>query len=176
MKRMLLVPVAIAVMLFGGASAAQAQSEFRANLSGANEVPAVTTIAFGLATFDVNFARSVLGIDFKLNVFNLGDAFMGHIHCAAAGVNGPIVAWLAGTPSAPANASYELNGQWVSARLTQASVVTGVNCPNGATINTLTDLITLMASGNAYVNVHSRTNGGGEIRGQIAVVAPFTVP
>ena len=175
MKRMLLVPVAVAVMLFGGASAAQAQSEFRASLSGANEVPAVATIAFGLATFDVNFARSVLGIDFKLNVFNLGDAFMGHIHCAAVGVNGPIVAWLAGTPSAPPNASYELNGQWVSARLTQNSLIAGTMC--GANqINTLTDLITLMANGNAYVNVHSRTNGGGEIRGQIAIVAPFTVP
>ena len=175
MKRVLLVPVAIAFILLGGASGAYAQSEFRASLSGANEVPAVSTIAFGLATFDVNFARSVLSIDFKLNVFNLGDAFMGHIHCAAPGVNGPIVAWLAGTPSAPPNAAYELNGQWVSARMTASAVVPGVNC-NGNIINTLTDLITLMANGNAYVNVHSRTNPGGEIRGQITVVAPFTVP
>ena len=127
MKRMLLVPVAIAVMLFAGASAAQAQSEFRATMSGANEVPAVASIGFGLATFDVNFARSVLGIDFKLNVFNLGDAFMGHIHCAPAGQNGPVVAWLA-VFRGPPNASYELNGQWVSARLTQAAVVAGTVC------------------------------------------------
>ena len=176
MKRMLLVPVAIAVMLFGGASAAQAQSEFRATLSGANEVPAVASIGFGLATFDVNFSRSVLGIDFKLNVFNLGDAHMGHIHCGPVGANGPIIAWLAGVPSAPAGtASWELNGQWASARLTQASVVSGVVCGT-TTINTLIDLITHMATGNTYVNVHTRTNGGGEIRGQIAVVAPFTVP
>jgi hypothetical protein len=33
-----------------------------------------------------------------------------------------------------------------------------------------------MVSGRAYVNVHTRLNTGGEIRGQISAVAPFTIP
>ena len=41
---------------------------------------------------------------------------------------------------------------------------------------TLFDLIIAMVNGRAYVNVHTRQNTGGEIRGQISAVAPFTIP
>jgi hypothetical protein len=165
----LLVPLAVVAVLISSPPTALAQSEFAANLSGDNEVPPVPTTAFGNATFDVNFAAGVLGISYELSVVNMKGAFMGHIHCGAAGVNGPIVAWLAGQPAAPAG--YELNGVWVRARMTAENFIAGSPCGN-----TFVDLIVAMANGQTYVNVHTRTNTGGEIRGQIVPVAPFTVP
>lgn len=171
MRRDLLCALAIAAALFGNSTTAAAQTEFRAILAGANEVPAVASPGFGMATLDVNFSKSVLGIDFKLSVFNITEAFMAHIHCGPAGQNGPVVAWLAGQPAAPAAAGYDLNGMWVTAKLTASGVIAGTPCGT-----TLTDLITAMASGQTYVNVHTRSNPGGEIRGQITTVAAISVP
>ena len=40
--------------------------------------------------------------------------------------------------------------------------------PNAAIgINTIDDVIQAVANGNAYVNIHTTTNPGGEIRGQL---------
>ena len=36
-------------------------------------------------------------------------------------------------------------------------------------INTFADAVQAIVGGNAYVNVHTTANGGGEIRGQLAV-------
>ena len=171
MRRDLLGALAVVAVLLGNITTAAAQTEFRAILSGANEVPAVTSSGFGMATLDVNFSRSVLGIDFKLSVFNITEAFMAHIHCGPAGQNGPVVAWLAGTPASPPNAGYDLNGTWASAKLTASGIVQGTGCGN-----TFTELLGAMASGQTYVNVHTRSRPDGEIRGQIMAVAPFTVP
>jgi hypothetical protein len=42
--------------------------------------------------------------------------------------------------------------------------------PNPALgINTMEDAIQAIVGGNAYVNIHSTTNPGGEIRGQLSV-------
>src|SRR5688572_15661797 len=116
---MLLVLV---TFLIGGVATADAQSEFAATLSGTEEVPEVGTIAFGTATFDVNFSEGTLGMNFHLSATNLKQAFMAHVHCAPAGDNGPIVLWLAGRPSPPGTATYNLNGPWIgSAELGDAN-------------------------------------------------------
>jgi hypothetical protein len=94
----------------------------------------------------VNISAGVLGLDFELRGVNVGDAFMGHIHCGSPTENGPVVVWLAGDP--PSNTAY----------------------------STLVELITAMAQGRTYVNIHTRANPGGEVRGQIQLVAPFTIP
>ena len=39
-------------------------------------------------------------------------------------------------------------------------------------INTIDDVIQAVANGNAYVNIHTTTNPGGEIRGQLVPRAP----
>jgi len=175
---MLLVLV---TFLIGGVATADAQSEFAATLSGTEEVPAVGTIAFGTATFDVNFSEGTLGMNFHLSATNLKQAFMAHVHCAPAGDNGPIVLWLAGRPSPPGTATYNLNGPWIgSAELGDANVTPNTSCTNAAganvVVNTLVDVLRLMAEGSTYVNIHSVANPSGEIRGQIDLVGPFTIP
>jgi hypothetical protein len=140
--------------------ASSSATSFTATLSGANEVPAVTTPATGNATLSVSGAQ----ITYTITVTNLQNAVLGHIHVAPAGENGPVRLNLCGTgaPEPPCT-----SGTGVLA--------TGTN---GATIGiTFDELLNAMRTGGAYVNVHTSATGctpgqpgcnpGGEIRGQV---------
>jgi hypothetical protein len=139
-------------------------TSFTATLSGANEVPPVTTTATGIATFELSGSE----LTYTINATNLQNAILGHIHLAPAGENGPVRLNLCGT-GAPEPACTSGTGV----------VATGTN---GVTVGgppiTFDDLLAAMRSGGAYVNVHTTVagctpgnqgcNAGGEIRGQIA--------
>jgi CHRD domain-containing protein len=130
---------------------------FTATLSGANEVPPVTTTATGKATL------SVVGgvLVYRVDVADITSPTLAHIHGpAAAGVNtGVRVNFCTGTPPAPPCAT----GSPFTGVLTAgvATQVTGMSFDS---------LLVLLRNGNAYVNVHTTANGGGEIRGQVARV------
>ncbi len=136
-------------------------TNFSATLSGANEVPTNASTATGNATLSVSGNQ----ITYTVNVTNLANAVVAHIHVGAAGVNGPVRLNLCGTgdPQPPC-----VSGTGVLA--------TGTN---GTTVGiTFEELLSAMRSGEAYVNVHTdngqpppNTGPGdlaaGEIRGQI---------
>jgi len=62
-------------------------------------------------------------------------------------------------------AGLDINGKWIAnAFITQGSIV------NPACGGTIAELAASMRTGSTYVNVHSQTVPGGEIRGQIAPV------
>ncbi len=138
-------------------------TSFTATLSGANEVPAVTTTATGSATLSVSGTE----ITYTINVTNLQNAILGHIHLAAAGVNGPVRLNLCGT-GAPEPAC--TSGTGVLATGTNGTTV-------GTPAITFEELLDAMRTGGAYVNVHTFAEGctpategcnpGGEIRGQV---------
>lgn len=119
------------------------------------------TTATGTATFTVNGAA----LNYTVNVTNLQNAVVSHIHVAPVGVNGPVRLNLCGT-GAPLPACTSGTGVLVMGT-------------NGTTIDiTFDELLTAMREGNAYVNVHTddlqngpNTGPGdmasGEIRGQI---------
>ncbi len=140
-------------------------TSFTATLSGANEVPAVTTTATGTATFSITGNEITYTI---ISTTNIQNAVLGHIHLAASGVNGPVRLNLCGT-GAPQPACTSGTG-------VVATGTNGVTVPPGTI--TFDDLIAAMRSGGAYVNVHTNAagctpgnegcNAGGEIRGQIA--------
>jgi Cu/Zn superoxide dismutase len=149
-------------------SVAEAQSGFQATaiLSGDNEVPVRDTQARGVATFHLN--KEGTELYYRLNVANIDNVVGAHIHRAPEGTNGPIVVPLySGTAAGGA-----FNGRLAEGTITSA------NLTGPLTGMTLADLVTLLQSGNAYVNVHTNdgvapTNTGpgdfpgGEIRGQI---------
>jgi hypothetical protein len=162
--RMLKIAVAallsiVATVVACGDDLAGPATSFTATLSGANEVPPVTTTATGSATLSVSGSQIV----YTINATNLQNAVLGHIHLAAAGANGPVRLNLCGTGAPePACASTGV-------------VATGTN---GTTLGiTFEELLTAMRTGGAYVNVHTFADGctpgapgcnaGGEIRGQI---------
>lgn len=141
-----------------------AQRNFRAHLSGANEVPAVDTKAHGLVTFHPSKDGSSLR--FKLITANIVDVAQAHIHCGAAGVNGPVVVFLYPDAAPAILIPGRSNGVLSEGTVTEANVIptSVVACPGG--LADFDQLIAKMRAGQTYTNVHTMANPGGEIRGQ----------
>jgi len=104
-----------------------------------------------------------------LIVANINNVVAAHIHSGAAGVNGPVVAFLAGPFPA---GSGRTDGVLAEGTITAANLV------GPFAGHPLSHLVEAMRAGNTYVNVHTNdgvapTNTGpgdfpgGEIRGQI---------
>jgi hypothetical protein len=130
------------------------QETFQATLTGGAERPnPVTTAATGTATFAVN----ATSVDFTINVEDITAATAAHIH-GPAGADAP--AGVLVTLFAPATPLNVADGVLSSGTFpsTTFTIRTGVS---------LDSVLVLMRNGNAYVNVHTTANGGGEIRGQI---------
>lgn len=133
--------------------------DFRARLRGSNEVPPVSTRARGTATFDVSRRANPSRIDYDVSWRRGTDMLAvagAHLHCAPAGENGPVVAFLAGVVAGGLDGRVEFE-----ATLTDDNIV------NPACGSTITELVESMAAGDVYVNVHSAANPSGDIRGQV---------
>jgi hypothetical protein len=118
---------------------------FRAPLSGAEEVPPVDTAASGDSMFGLSGDASRLY--YRVMVQDIENVTMAHIHRAPRGVNGSVVYWL--TPQPPNDPV-----------LAPGSPVSGV-------IDVTTADVFDLLGENFYVNVHTTSYPGGEIRGQI---------
>jgi Cu/Zn superoxide dismutase len=144
--------LAIALGATAGAEARPGASsiQLRTVLNADQEVPAPTgAVSAARGTFSATVTRSDSGasISWQLSFGALtGNAAAAHIHQAATGSPGPVVLALCGP------------------------------CQSGQTgTGTLSDAaLAAIQSGNAYVNVHTATNGAGEIRGQLGIRASST--
>ena len=156
MRKALHVGAAIAAALLVGASAASAQVVVAtATLGSGEETPILLSGAAGTAEVAIDTTAKEFAV--TLRIFNIPTTTTaGHIHVGAKGVAGPVVI------DFPAIAGRL--GDFVTAfRVGEASFR-----PNAAIgINTIDDVIQAVANGNAYVNIHTTTNPGGEIRGQL---------
>lgn len=151
-----LITVVLAILLAAPAWGKNAVN-FRVELSGANEVPPVETDTSGAAILHVD--RNLSEIRFKLAVRD-GDKTLGaagaHLHCAPAGMNGPVVVFLAGAFPPGYDGDFEIR-----ATVTDDSIINDVCGGN------ITELVGSMLDGNVYINVHDVANPGGVIRGQV---------
>ena len=139
-------------------------TSFSADLSGDEEVPAVTTDATGSAELTLSGNQ----LTYTIEVENLQNAAVAHIHIAPAGQNGPVRLNLCGT-GAPQPAC--TSGTGVLAAGTNGTTV-------GTPAITFDSLLSAMRTGGAYVNVHTNATGctpgeqgcnpAGEIRGQVS--------
>ena len=126
---------------FAFSSAFAAETKLRANLSGAQEVPANTATGKGMAEITVNDTTKEVSWNVTFEGLT-GDAVAAHIH---------------GPAAAGANAGVVLNFGMGPLK----SPVTGKAMATDAQI---ADIL----AGRTYVNVHTAANKGGEIRGQLA--------
>jgi len=145
-----------------------------ANLNGAQEVPPVATAAIGVSILNVDSNTGLF--DLELFVSGITQAQLAgvgpnntpvHIHNAPPGVNGPIVVDLGflGTIDDIGTLGFKLAVEGAQFGGTQG----------GLNSDTATNIANLLA-GNMYVNVHTTTAGGGEIRGQInAIPEPTSI-
>jgi hypothetical protein len=136
-------------------------TEFEATLSGSEEVEPVGTPASGTATVSIQSGAIVYQVD----VANLENVVVSHIHVAPPGENGPVRMDLCGTATVPACST--------------TGTGTLISGSNGTTIDiTFDSLVSAIRAGNAYVNVHTNDGDetpnegpgdfpGGEIRGQL---------
>lgn len=148
-------------------STASVPLNYRAHLSGDNEVPPRETRAQGQAI--VQLSRDKTQLDYRLIASNIENVVASHIHIGPAGVNGPVVAFLFG---AVAPGAGRTDGVLATGTITGADLVGPLA---GQPLSALIDAI---EAGNTYVNVHTNdgvppTNTGpgdfpgGEIRGQL---------
>lgn len=151
----------VGVAVVAGDASAQQQVTVRGMLGGNNEVPGVSTGAHGVATVTVD--RTTGRVDYQVDIFNLPTGVVGaHIHVGPAGVNGPIIFDFP-IPAIGQSGAFQLKGSLSSSEL--------VPRPTSG-IRTFDDAAFAIASGAAYVNVHTQTFQGGEVRGQLCPAAP----
>ena len=138
-------------------STTEAKITYKATLAGTQEVPPVTSSGTGTWTATLDQSTNVL--TYELIYQGLGTAAtMAHIHGpAAAGVNASVLVDFATGGRVLTLGTTGSGGGTIN--LAATSVITAT--VSGDSLRKLLD------SGNAYVNVHTATNGGGEIRGQI---------
>jgi len=162
----LLVLIALLVTMSAAAVASADNRNFAVHLSGDEEVPARATLAQGEAIFQLSKDGSEL--HFKLIVANIENVAQAHIHCGAAGVNGPIVVFLYPAAPPPVVIPGRFDGVLAQGTRTAGNILPkppSAECPGG--VANFADLIAKMRSGGAYVNVHTIAFPGGEVRGQV---------
>ncbi len=133
---------------------------FFADLSGDEEVPPADTNAQGVVTLRSTDEFSLFYVtvfDYRLIVNNIENVIAAHIHCAPAGVNGPVGVTLFSGPTA----SGPKNGVLVK------DAFTAPNTDNGCGWVDLDDVLAALEADGAYVNVHTSGVPSGEIRGQL---------
>lgn len=109
-------------------------------LSGAQEVPEVTTNASGVAALTLDEAASLMTL--HVNTRRFDDANASHLHSGFAGVDGPVEVGLNQDGSEPSH--------WL---IEEQTLTAGQ--------------LAALLDGGTYVNVHSPAHPGGEIRGQV---------
>jgi CHRD domain len=170
MRRKLVLVLTLGLLLglalLAPATPALGGTNFVAQLAGDDEVPARDTKAKGVAKFKLRDDGAALL--YKVNVANIDNVFAAHIHCGAAGVNGPIgVTLFMGSPGSGA----------VNGTLAQGTI-TAPDPANACGWADLAAVLAALESGNTYVNVHTNDGvppvdtgpgdfPGGEIRGQV---------
>ena len=173
----MIVLAASSVMLSGTDAHADQALTFRATLTGAQEVPPVDSDSVGFAT--VRFDRGFTRADVFVRVRGDIEVVAAHFHCARPGENGTIPFGLFN----PGQLTDFTNDERV--RLTNADFTgdLGAGCllpPGDASgtvpvgigrpVNNIAALAHAMQEGLIYLNLHSPTALGGEIRGQMLPV------
>ncbi len=141
---------------------------FRADLSGAQEVPEVLTDATG--EISAEFDEGLTEVKVELVVEGLAAvnlATRAHFHCAFAGANGDIAFGIV-DPGPADCVPADLAAGDLECTLTNLDF-TGADCVDeiGRPVSNIAALAFAMRDGLIYANVHTPDNPGGEVRGQL---------
>jgi hypothetical protein len=144
----------------GQFSANALEEEFNAKMTGYYEEPPVETNGSGEAFFIINTVEEINsdGIPYTIGLKDINKITAVHIHDKSNGDNNPIVYTLFHPKEATGDA-----GEPFFVR----DVITSDNLNGPLKGKDLSDLVTLMRDGNAYVNVQTEDHPDGEIGGLI---------
>ena len=150
----------LAVLLAAGlaASACEEATEdqeiFTTTLSGSNEVPVRSTGASGFSQVIIDGNQ----VHYAIEVDDIENVTAAHIHTGASGANGPVRVTFFPNNLHPQRLSVTEKTILADGTFT-SSDVSGIS---------YADLLAAIRNGTAYVNVHTTTFPGGEIRGQLS--------
>lgn len=126
-------------------------SKFVANLLGSNEIPPITSKAAGMA----EFTTMNNSINYNVIIESIDGVISGHIHLGKPWENGKVVATL-------------FNFNSPRDKVSEHGLINSSELVGPLQGKPISNLISYMENGNAYVNIHTQKNMNGEIRGQIA--------
>ncbi|MBK5274935.1 MAG: CHRD domain-containing protein [Desulfuromonadales bacterium] len=155
MKKVKLMLFVILATMLSVSIGFAAEKNFKADLTGDEEVPSVNTPAKGEAKFTLSDDGKTLS--FTLVVRDIENPTAAHIHIGKIGKSGAALAILFSGPKREG----KFRGNLAQASIAEKDLKGDLK---GKSINTL---VALIKSGEAYVNVHTDAYPGGEIRGQI---------
>ena len=150
--------VATGIMVAGCSQASDPPDKmtmYTAKMTGDQELAKVKTTATGMATFTLSADK--MEMKFKVTVAGITDVNGAHIHMGEMGKNGDPIAMMFTGPEKPGSFTGTLAEGTIKAD--------GLVGP--AKGKTIADLADMMSKGSVYVNVHTKANPDGEIRGQI---------
>jgi hypothetical protein len=165
MRKLAVITVSLlALLVLSSTAYGQENRHFQADLTGGQEVPPVTTETEGEIT--VRFNQELTEARFRLIVEDGVAVTMAHLHCAPAGANGPVMAFLFGEVPG----GFNVDGRLARFTLTNANITAvGADCvpTAGMAITSIADLARAMNEGKIYANVHTVAHPRGEVRGQL---------
>lgn len=156
-------------------SALPADEVFAATMAGANTLPPVTTAATGSVQIDLVLDTFLV---YRVAVGTIDSAIVARIHHGAVGDSGITLATVFLGPPCLNNTGQRINTTSPSCRLAytgqlsegqiKPSQLTAIPVGYGATPRARFDsLLVLMRTGVAYIQIATRRNPTGEIRGQL---------
>jgi len=145
---------------------------FSVNLSGPNESPANASPGTGFATVTFDTISNLMSVDLTFSGLT-GNTTASHIHgataVAGAGTAGvaTVTPTFTGFPLGVTSGTYNHTFDMTLTSSYNAAFVTA----NGGTVSTAeAALLSAMLAGKTYLNIHTTTFGGGEIRGFLTPV------
>jgi len=158
--------VSVAAVTFAASAAQGAIVQYSASLDGYSESPPNSSYGYGDATFDYDTITHTLAMSVYFYGL-LGTTTVAHIHAntavagtGTAGVASGLTSWTTGLQSGSYTSTVNM--------LSSATYGSAYLAANGGTAASAeTALLSAMSIGKAYLNLHSTTYPGGEIRGFI---------
>ena len=168
MKRLVALVLALGLLLaLVGVAAANGggsdRKSFKAQLTGFQEVPAISTTGTGSLRLKVNSANTEVAFTLTFSGLQGGNAVASHIHIGQPGVNGGVTVFFCGgggKPACPAATSGTVTGTFTSSDVLAVTA-------QGIAAGDLGAVLRAMRAGVTYVNIHTAAFPSGEIRGQI---------
>jgi hypothetical protein len=145
---------------------AQEGQSFSATLSGNDEVPPTESNSTGIAKIQVTKNNdNESQVSYWVNITGIKEVTEAHIHNGTTGTNGDIVATLSNGKSADGDRPPQIGF---------AGNITSNELQGPLKDKEISDLVSLMSEGNAYVNVHTDKYPDGAIRGQVTSTSAST--
>jgi hypothetical protein len=142
--RKILLASAGAIVAAAIATSPALAEEFKATLAGSGS---------GAAMFDVQGDS----VHFKLDTQGVNNVTMAHIHMGKEGENGPPLVWLLRSMDSPKS----MNGTIAEGSFKASDLVGPMQGKS------IADVVAMIKSGSAYVNVHTTEMQAGAVRGQV---------